>query len=113
MLIVKIEQEENGAHENQTCFQRLSKIPEGWAEIPDGTEIPKTFPFVNIKVDGKIVTEILPGIVPEEPEPDPIGPPETQVLGREITDLSLEQIAMGQEITELQLMFMEGGKAVV
>lgn len=38
---------------------------------------------------------------------------ETQVLGREITDLNLEQIAMGQEITELQLMFMEGGKAVV
>lgn len=40
-------------------------------------------------------------------------PTETQVLGREITDLNLEQIAMGQEITELQLMFMEGGKAVV
>ena len=46
----------------------------------------------------------------EQNEP---APTETQVLGREITDLNLEQIAMGQEITELQLMFMEGGKAVV
>lgn len=51
----------------------------------------------------------------ETPTPDPSEEPpkETQVLGREITDLNLEQIAMGQEITELQLMFMEGGKAVV
>lgn len=46
----------------------------------------------------------------EQNEP---APTEAQVLGREITDMNLEQIAMGQEITELQLMFMEGGKAVV
>ena len=112
MKIIKINALENGGHDNQES-EFIKEVPEGWAKIPDDMEIPDTFPFVNIKVDGKIVTEILPGFVPEEPEPDPIGPPETQVLGREITDLNLEQIAMGQEITELQLMFMEGGKAVV
>ena len=38
---------------------------------------------------------------------------EAQILGREITELQLEQIAQGQIMTELQLTQLEGGKANV
>ena len=38
---------------------------------------------------------------------------EAQLLGREITELHLEQIAQGQMMTELQLVQMEGGAANV
>lgn len=38
---------------------------------------------------------------------------EAQVLGREITELQLEQIAQGQMMTELQLTQLEGGTANV
>lgn len=44
--------------------------------------------------------------LPPDPEPEPT---EGQLLGREITDLQLEQIAQGQWITELELNQMEGG----
>ena len=36
-------------------------------------------------------------------------PTEAQLLGQEITELQLEQIAQGQMATELQLTQMEGG----
>ena len=38
---------------------------------------------------------------------------EAQLLGREITELQLEQIAQGQMMTDLQLTQMEGGTANV
>lgn len=40
-------------------------------------------------------------------------PTETQLLGQEITELQLEQIAQGQMMTDLQLTQLEGGKANV
>lgn len=40
-------------------------------------------------------------------------PTETQLLGQEITELQLEQIAQGQMMTDLQLTQPEGGKANV
>ena len=49
MRLIKIESFENGTHENQT-INRLSKIPEGWAVIPDEMETPN-FPFGDIAVE--------------------------------------------------------------
>ena len=70
MLIIEIRPLENGAHRNQTC--NLNAIPEGWAEVPDSISVPDTFPFVDIEVDGQIVTAMTAGTVPEpEPEPEP------------------------------------------
>ncbi len=40
-------------------------------------------------------------------------PTEAQLLGQEITELQLEQIAQGQMMTDLQLTQLEGGKANV
>lgn len=71
MLIVEIATLNNGAHRNQNCS--LSYIPEGWAVVPDTIEVPGTFPFVDIEVDGQTVITMTPGVVPEPepPEPDP------------------------------------------
>lgn len=40
-------------------------------------------------------------------------PTEAQLLGQEIAELQLEQIAQGQMMTDLQLTQLEGGKANV
>lgn len=69
MIMIEIAPLSNGAHRNQT---EISTIPDGWAVIPGDMTIPETFPFVNIEVDGKTVTSMTAGTVPEpEPEPEP------------------------------------------
>lgn len=68
MRIIEIEPLANGAHRNQSG--KVLSAPEGWAYIPDDLEIPDTFPFVGLTVEGDIVTSMTPGVVPD-PEPDP------------------------------------------
>ncbi|MGM9566451.1 hypothetical protein [Evtepia sp.] len=75
MKIIMIAPCENGAHENQEV-SGLLEIPEGWAIIPDNMEIPDTFPFVSIQVDGNIVTDMKPGVVPEQPVVEPLPTPQ-------------------------------------
>lgn len=64
----------NGAHNNQTFYGTLL---DGWALVPDGVELPDTFPFVNIEVanddEGRaVVVSMTAGVVPgPEPQPDP------------------------------------------
>lgn len=70
MLIIEIAAQSNGAHRNQTGTFRT--IPEGWAVVPEGMEIPDTFPFVNLTAEDGVVTSMTAGVVPEpEPEPTP------------------------------------------
>lgn len=70
MQIIEITALENGAHRNQTGTFRT--IPDGWAVVPEGMEIPGTFPFVNIEAEDGVVTSMTAGTVPEpEPEPQP------------------------------------------
>lgn len=70
MKIIEITALDNGAHRNQEGTFRT--IPSGWAVIPPGMEIPDTFPFVDIEVDGQTVTSMTAGTVPEpEPKPTP------------------------------------------
>lgn len=55
------------------------------------------------------------GIGDPYPDPDltpPVPPTETQLLGREVTDLHLSQIEQGQLMTDLQLQMMEAYKNV-
>lgn len=74
MRLCKVEATEKGAHDNYVVDQGLDVIPDGWAVIPDDMSIPASFPFVNITVEGQIVTNIEAGIVPEsaaDPDPEP------------------------------------------
>lgn len=63
MKIIEIAAQSNGAHRNQEGFFTI--IPDGWALIPAKVTIPDTFPFVTIKVKGKVVTSMTAGTVPE------------------------------------------------
>lgn len=67
MQIIEIAPLENGAHRNQSGF--VGDVPAGWAAIPDGMEVPETFPFVDIAVEDGVVTEMKAGIVPDAPDP--------------------------------------------
>lgn len=65
MRIIEITALKNGGHRNQTAS--LSKVPEGWAIIPDDMEIPSTFPFVDIEVEDGVVVSMTERVVPEKP----------------------------------------------
>ena len=67
MRIIEIAALENGAHRNQSGF--VGDVPAGWAAIPDGMEVPDTFPFVDITVEDGIATGMTAGIVPDVPDP--------------------------------------------
>lgn len=82
MRIIEIKALSNGAHRNQTGG--LVEIPDGWAMIPDEIEIPETFPFVDITVDGNVVTSMTAGVVPE-PEIEP----ETEATDTEVLNALL------------------------
>lgn len=92
MKIIEITALDNGAHRNQTGTFRT--IPAGWAMIPDNMEIPDTFPFVDITVDGQTVTSMTAGIVPEpEPEPEP-ELTEVEQLRAQVADLQNQILTM-------------------
>lgn len=83
MFIIEIAALENGAHRNQNGS--LSHIPDGWAVVPNSIEIPDTFPFVNIKVDGQTVVSMTAGVVPEpEPIPEP-EPTQLDIIEAQVT----------------------------
>ena len=67
MNIIEIGALENGAHRNQNGF--IGDIPDGWAVILDGIEVPETFPFVDLAAEDGVVTEMKAGIVPDVPDP--------------------------------------------
>ena len=79
MLIIEITALDNGAHRNQTYH---GELPEGWAFIPEEMELPESFPFVDIEVEGDTVISMtareIP--VPEEPEPEQPREPTTSEL---------------------------------
>lgn len=80
MRLVKIERTENGVHDNQ-IINYISKIPNGWAVIPEDMEC-KNFPFGEVtaeEIDGVMtVTSWTAGEIPElEPEPIPEPEPTT------------------------------------
>ena len=87
MRIVEIKALENGAHNNQTINGALSRIPDGYAVIPDGM-VCDNFPFGEVKaeeIDGVMtVTEWIAGTL-QEPEPIP----EHEPTMNEILDILL------------------------
>lgn len=67
MFLVEIKALENGAHRNQNGG--TTKVPDGWAVIPKGMEVPDTFPFVDIEVEDGIVVSMTAREKPEPTEP--------------------------------------------
>lgn len=46
-MYVKIDKNRNGSH----AFQIGGPMETGWAVVPEGMQLPSTFPFVDIEVD--------------------------------------------------------------
>lgn len=91
MWIVNLEANSNGSH-NDHRADHITTVPDGWAMIPEGFELPASFPFGDItaeevtyyrKVEVEpgvtedrpytmmTVTAMTEGEVPEAPEPEP------------------------------------------
>lgn len=77
MFIIKIEQNENGSHANQT-FPDGAKLPEGYAKISEtlgsAYELPN-YPFGNITVED---IDDIPTVTAWEPLPIPEPPVEPE-----------------------------------
>ena len=87
MQIIEIKALDNGAHSNQTS-DAITSPPLGWAVVPDEMEIPGTFPFVDIQVEGNKVVSMTAVVVPEpEPQPEP-EPTETEQLRADVDFLA-------------------------
>ncbi len=67
MQIIEIAALPNGAHRNQTG---VAHPPAGWAEIPPELELPETFPFAALTLEGDRVTAMTGLPMPEPPEED-------------------------------------------
>lgn len=86
MKIIEIQALDNGAHRNQETTS--TRVPDGWAVIPEGVEIPETYPFVDLVVQGNQVVSMTAGVVPDpEPEPEP-EPTETEQLRADVDFLA-------------------------
>lgn len=91
MTIIKIEQNENGSHDNQTIngvTPETFPVPEGYAVIPEELGTPKTlenYPFGKVTTgfvnDVPIVMSWTPLPIPE-PEPGP--EPETRYTAEDM-----------------------------
>lgn len=105
MLIIEISALDNGAHRNQTGTFR-NGLPDGWAVVPSSIEIPDTFPFVDITVDGQTVTSMTAGVVPEpEPEPEPEPTLDERVTSLETTKADQASV---DELNEALNMILTG-----
>ena len=83
MIIIEIQPQSNGAHRNQTVSGAVA-VPDGWAVIPADMAIPRTFPFVDLVVEGDTVVTMTAGVVPA-PEPEPeLEPTEMEQLRADI-----------------------------
>lgn len=86
MRIIEIMPLSNGAHRNQETTS--TRVPDGWAVIPEGMDIPETYPFVDLVVEGNKVVSMTAGVVPDpEPEPEP-EPTETEQLRADVDFLA-------------------------
>lgn len=78
MTIIKIKQNDNGSHDNQTSSADFP-VPEGYAIVPEDVGTPETlenYPFGDITVEDRdgvpTVTSWTPLPMPEpEPAPEP------------------------------------------
>lgn len=121
MNIIKLEPSATGSRPPIQSWDGYG-IPEGYIEVPDGVDtsaMQTHMGFVDLTIkDGTLTAitgneEAYQAYLATLPPEMPPGPTEVQLLGREITELHLEQIAQGQMMTELQLVQMEGGAANV
>jgi hypothetical protein len=113
MTIIQIDPASNGQHPIQSQSGRSSCWLSGYIEVPAQLEstVWATLGWCDLDIqDG-----VLVGITPTErpaPEPIPYVPTEMELAQQDITDLQLNDIEQGQQITDLELEILGGGTSV-
>lgn len=86
MIILKIEPNDNGSHDNQVCGFALPTIPGGWAVVPPELEAQtiELLPWVILEMeDGEIIgvsdNAEDRAAADAEPTPEPAPTPEEQL----------------------------------
>jgi hypothetical protein len=109
MTIIQIAPLENGQHPIQSQSGRSGCWLPGYIEVPEHLEnaVKATAGWCDLDIqDG-----VLAGVTPTErptPEPIPVVPTEMELAQQDITDLQLNDIEQGQQMTDLELTILGG-----
>lgn len=85
-MYIKIDANQDGSH----AYQIGGNLEDGWAVVPDGMELPDTFPFVEIKAGLKT----HPAVMAKDSEGNDI------VLIPEVTQMEVTTMSEGEEIPQ-------------
>ncbi len=83
MRIISMEKLNNGAHFNQSWPENMA-VPDGYAAIPEGLEMPN-YPFGEITVEGGVVVSWTPLPIPEPTPPAPSQPTQLDRMQAQLT----------------------------
>lgn len=83
-MYIKIGKNPDGSH----AYQLGGNLEDGWAAVPDGMELPETFPYVEIETE--LVTH--PAVMAKDSEGNDI------VLIPEVTQMEVTTMLEGEEI---------------
>lgn len=113
MTIIKITSLENSQHPIQSQSGRTSCWLPGYIEVPAHLERAAwaTLGWCDLDIQDGVLVGVTPTEKPE-PEPAPYVPTEIELAQQDITDLQLNDIEQGQQMTDLELTILGGGTSV-
>ena len=113
MTIIQIEPMENGQHPIQSQPHRSVCWLPGYIEVPAHLEgaVWATMGWCDLDIQDGVLVGVTPTERPE-PEPIPVVPTEMELTQQDITDLQLNDIEQGQQMTDLELTILGGGTGV-
>lgn len=102
MWIINLEANPNGSH-NDHRADHITAVPDGWAMIPEGFELPESFPFCDItaelNADGIMtVVGMTEGVVPPAPEPEPTW---NELMEQQVGELQETTSALEDAVCEM------------
>ena len=113
MTIIQITPSENGQHTIQSQSGRVSCWLPGYIEVPAHLEsvVWATLGWCDLDIQDGVLVGVTPTERPE-PESTPVVPTEMELAQQDITDLQLNDIEQGQQMTDLELTILGGGTGV-
>lgn len=111
MWIINLKQNGNGSHNDNNC-SAITDVPPGWARIPEGFEVPETFPFVNIEAEEKVYTrevEVEKEVTRTMPAPTEEKDEDGNPVMKDAEYTTTEKVKELREITEMTVTKMTAG----
>lgn len=110
MTIIQIEPIVACQHNIESQSHRKSCWLDGYIEVPSHLEsaVWDTLGWCDLDIQDGVLVGVTPTERPE-PEPIPVVPTEMELTQQDITDLQLNDIEQGQQMTDLELTILGGG----